>query len=107
MRKKNQKFLIKFDDFSVPVEFGVLEKPNEPREDRGRKEEKEEEMTITSSIKISEKKLQVRGRTLLSGVPNSVFSSTAVTSGPVDGVFLGAEFNEPSCRHVIPLGNLT
>lgn len=84
--------------------FGVLEKPNEPREDRVTKEE---EMTITSSIKISEGKLQVKGRTLLSGVPDSVYSSSAVTSGPVDGVFLGAEFNDPSCHHVITLGNLT
>ncbi|KAJ4792602.1 Raffinose synthase family protein [Rhynchospora pubera] len=87
--------------------FGVLEKPNEPRDKRVRKEGKEEEMTITTSIKISDRKLAVRGRTLLSGVPNSVYSSSAVTSGSVDGVFLGAEFNESSCRHVISLGKLT
>ncbi|KAJ3695484.1 hypothetical protein LUZ60_000861 [Juncus effusus] len=82
---------------------GLLEKGKEERE----KKVKQEEMTIGSSIKISDRKLLVKGRTLLSDVPDSVFTSSAVSSGPVDGVFLGAEFSEPSSRHVVPLGTLT
>ncbi|XP_073011180.1 probable galactinol--sucrose galactosyltransferase 6 isoform X2 [Typha latifolia] len=68
--------------------------------------EKKKEMTITQSVKISNRNLVIRGRTILSGVPDAVISSSAASSGPVDGVFLGAEFSEPSCRHVVSLGSL-
>ncbi|XP_072952813.1 probable galactinol--sucrose galactosyltransferase 6 isoform X2 [Typha angustifolia] len=63
-------------------------------------------MTITQSVKISNRNLVIRGRTILSGVPDAVITSSAAGSGPVDGVFLGAEFSEPSCRHVVSLGSL-
>lgn len=63
-------------------------------------------MTITPSVRISDKKLVIKGRTILAGVPDAVVSSSAASSGPVDGVFLGAQFGESHCRHVIPLGTL-
>ncbi|MQM19667.1 hypothetical protein Taro_052676 [Colocasia esculenta] len=65
------------------------------------------EMTIKPSIRISsDGKLLVRGRTVLSGVPDNVMASFATGAGPVDGVFLGASFQEPACRHVVSLGTL-
>ncbi|KAJ0984748.1 hypothetical protein J5N97_003104 [Dioscorea zingiberensis] len=65
-----------------------------------------EEMTISSSVRISDGRLIVKGRTILSGVSDDVVSSSAVASGPVDGVFLGARFSEARCRHVVSLGTL-
>jgi len=63
-------------------------------------------MTITPLVRISDKKLVVKGRTILTGVPDAVISSSAASSGPVDGIFLGAQFSGPDSRHVIPLGTL-
>ncbi|KAG1327927.1 putative galactinol--sucrose galactosyltransferase 6 [Cocos nucifera] len=63
-------------------------------------------MTITPSVRISDGKLVVRGHTILSGVPDAVISSSASISGSVDGIFLGAQFAESSCWHVLPLGTL-
>ncbi|XP_008807046.2 probable galactinol--sucrose galactosyltransferase 6 isoform X1 [Phoenix dactylifera] len=82
------------------LESSVVEKA------RKKEEGKEGEMTITPSVRISDGKLVVRGHAILSGVPDAVISSPAASSGPVDGVFLGAQFAEPSCRHVLPLGTL-
>ncbi|CAD5180362.1 unnamed protein product [Musa acuminata subsp. malaccensis] len=64
------------------------------------------EMTITKTVWVSDRKLVIKDRTVLSGVPENVISSSAVSSGPVDGIFLGTQFSEPSCRHVVSLGTL-
>lgn len=65
-----------------------------------------EEMTITSSVKVAGGALTVHGRTVLSGVPDAVVASCAAAGGPVDGVFLGADFSESASRHVVSLGTL-
>lgn len=63
-------------------------------------------MTITSSVKVAGGALTVHGRTVLSGVPDAVVASCAAAGGPVDGVFLGADFSESASRHVVSLGTL-
>ncbi|XP_074578056.1 putative galactinol--sucrose galactosyltransferase 6 isoform X2 [Curcuma longa] len=63
-------------------------------------------MTISSAVRVSDSKLVIKGRTVLSGVPGNVVAGSAVSSGPVDGIFLGAEFSTPSSRHVVSLGTL-
>ncbi|KAH7688526.1 raffinose synthase protein [Dioscorea alata] len=65
-----------------------------------------DEMTISSSVRISDGKLVAHGRTILAGVSDCVVSSSAVVSGPVDGVFLGAHFAESRSSHVVSLGTL-
>ncbi|KAI3931194.1 hypothetical protein MKW92_045942 [Papaver armeniacum] len=70
------------------------------------KDRKEIEMTITPAIKISNQKLIIKDQVILSGVPDNVISTSAATSGPVDGMFIGAEFTESNSRHVISLGTL-
>ncbi|WOL15478.1 putative galactinol--sucrose galactosyltransferase 6 isoform X1 [Canna indica] len=64
------------------------------------------EMTILSAVRVSDGKLSVKGRTILSRVPDNIIAGSAVSVGPVDGVFLGAQFPDPSCRHVLSLGTL-
>lgn len=64
-------------------------------------------MTISSSVKITEKKLVVRGHTVLSSVPENVITSSAISSGPVEGVFLGAHLPDSSSRHVVSIGVLS
>lgn len=63
-------------------------------------------MTISSSVRVSERKLLVKGRTILSSVPENVISSSSMASGPVEGVFLGAQLSDPRSRHVLSLGTL-
>ncbi|XP_058102945.1 probable galactinol--sucrose galactosyltransferase 6 [Magnolia sinica] len=63
-------------------------------------------MTITPAVRIAEKKLFVKDRMILSGVPDNVISTSAATSSPVEGIFVGAQFPENSSRHVISLGTL-
>uniref|UniRef100_A0A0D9WMF1 galactinol--sucrose galactosyltransferase n=1 Tax=Leersia perrieri TaxID=77586 RepID=A0A0D9WMF1_9ORYZ len=65
-----------------------------------------EEMTVTSSVKVAGGELTVNGRTLLTGVPDAVRATSAAARGPVDGVFLGADFSQPESRHVVSLGAL-
>lgn len=70
-------------------------------------EEKEgREMTIKPAVRIADKKLVVKERTILDGVPDNVISTSGSSSGPVEGVFLGAVFGEDSSRHVVTLGTL-
>lgn len=70
-------------------------------------EEKEgREMTIKPAVRIADKKLVVKERTILDGVPDNVISTSGSSSGPVEGVFLGAAFGEDSSRHVVTLGTL-
>lgn len=67
-------------------------------------EEEERQMTIKPAVRISERKLIVKDRTILTGVPNNVVATSGSSSGPVEGVFLGAAFEGDNSRHVIPLG---
>lgn len=66
----------------------------------------EEEMTITPAIRISERKLVVKNRTILTGVPDNVIATSASTCGPVEGVFVGAFFDGSNSRQVVSLGTL-
>lgn len=63
-------------------------------------------MTITPAVRIVDRRLVVNDRTILEDVPDNVTETTASTSGPIDGVFLGAGFDESNSRHVLPLGTL-
>lgn len=68
--------------------------------------EKEKEMTIKPAVRIADGKVIVKDRTILTGVPNNVIATSGSSSGPVEGVFIGAEFDQPSSRHVVSLGTL-
>ncbi|KAK4762334.1 hypothetical protein SAY86_008102 [Trapa natans] len=59
-------------------------------------------MTIKPTVRIADRKLIVKERTILAGVPDNVIAN----SGPVDGVFIGAAFDEENSRQVLPLGTL-
>ncbi|XP_022960753.1 probable galactinol--sucrose galactosyltransferase 6 isoform X2 [Cucurbita moschata] len=63
-------------------------------------------MTIKPAVRISERKLIVKDRTILTGVPDNVIATSGSSSGPVQGVFLGAVFEEEQSRQVVPLGTL-
>lgn len=73
-----------------------------------REEEEEEvkEMTIKPVVRIAERKLIVKDRTILTGVPDNLITTSGSTSGPVEGVFIGAAFDEENSRHVLPIGAL-
>ncbi|CAK9329636.1 unnamed protein product [Citrullus colocynthis] len=64
------------------------------------------EMTIKPAVRISDRKLIVKDRTILTGVPDNVIATSGSSSGPVEGVFLGAVFEEEQSRQVVPLGTL-
>ncbi|KAH0433186.1 hypothetical protein IEQ34_027083 [Dendrobium chrysotoxum] len=66
----------------------------------------EDPMVISSSARVLERKLVVRGRTILSSVPGNVISSSIVSSGPVEVFFLGAQLSDLSSGHVVSLGIL-
>uniref|UniRef100_A0A2P2JPX3 galactinol--sucrose galactosyltransferase n=1 Tax=Rhizophora mucronata TaxID=61149 RepID=A0A2P2JPX3_RHIMU len=59
-------------------------------------------MTIKPVVWISDRKLIVKDREILSGVPDNVIA----TAGPVEGMFLGAVMDEEKSRHVVSLGTL-
>ncbi|KAJ7956736.1 Raffinose synthase family protein [Quillaja saponaria] len=63
-------------------------------------------MTIKPAVRISERNIIVKDRTILTGVADNVIATSASASGPVEGVFLGAVFNEENHRHVVSLGTL-
>nr|GLL20413.1 probable galactinol--sucrose galactosyltransferase 6 isoform X2 [Ipomoea trifida] len=63
-------------------------------------------MTITPAVRISDGKLVVKDRVILTGVPENVIATSGSDSGPEEGVFLGAEVDEKSSRHVVSLGTL-
>ncbi|KAA8535152.1 hypothetical protein F0562_030155 [Nyssa sinensis] len=71
-----------------------------------REKEEEKEMTITPAVRIADRKLLVKDRTILTNVPDNVIATSGQTSGPVEGVFIGAVFNEENSRHVVSLGTL-
>ena len=74
--------------------------------EKGTEVEEEEEMTIKPAVRISERNLTVKDRTILTGVPDNVMETSASSSGPVDGVFLGALFDKDDSSHVVSLGAL-
>ncbi|KAJ8768234.1 hypothetical protein K2173_021174 [Erythroxylum novogranatense] len=63
-------------------------------------------MTIKPLVRISERKLVVKDRTILTGVPENVIATAGPDSGPAEGVFVGAVFDGENSRHVVPLGTL-
>ncbi|KAH9610837.1 hypothetical protein KSS87_005284 [Heliosperma pusillum] len=68
--------------------------------------EKETDMTVTPAVRIADRKVIVKDRTVLTGVPDNVITTSASSSGPVEGIFIGAEFDNESNRHVVSLGTL-
>ncbi|KAL6221655.1 hypothetical protein ACLB2K_005051 [Fragaria x ananassa] len=69
-------------------------------------QEKEIPMTIKPAVRVSDGNLVVKNRTILTGVPDNVTVTPGSASGPAEGVFLGAEFDESNSRHVTSLGAL-
>ncbi|KAK6135489.1 hypothetical protein DH2020_030775 [Rehmannia glutinosa] len=63
-------------------------------------------MTIKPAVRIADRKLVVKERTILTGVPGNVVATSGAAEGPVEGVFLGVVFDQDSSRHVVPLGTL-
>ncbi|KAL9224432.1 hypothetical protein vseg_000462 [Gypsophila vaccaria] len=63
-------------------------------------------MTITPAVRISDRKVIVKDRTILTGVPDNVIATSGSSSGPVEGVFIGAEFDNKSNSQVVSLGTL-
>ncbi|KAK9210215.1 hypothetical protein WN944_002585 [Citrus x changshan-huyou] len=77
-----------------------------PRKKLQEEEEEVKEMTIKPVVRIAERKLIVKDRTILTGVPDNLITTSGSTSGPVEGVFIGAAFDEENSRHVLPIGAL-
>ncbi|XP_060172034.1 probable galactinol--sucrose galactosyltransferase 6 [Lycium barbarum] len=96
--------------FSVSLPPPILaHKGSEVEFEKGVEEEEEkgvDTMTITPAIRISDRKLIVKDRTILTNVPDNIITTSGATSGPSEGIFLGAEFDQESSRHVTPLGKL-
>ncbi|KAJ8753120.1 hypothetical protein K2173_017672 [Erythroxylum novogranatense] len=63
-------------------------------------------MTIKPEVRISERKLVVKDRTILNGVPDNVIATAGSGPGPAEGIFIGAVFDGESSHHVVPLGTL-
>ncbi|CAH9076162.1 unnamed protein product [Cuscuta epithymum] len=63
-------------------------------------------MTITPAVRVSDRRLVAKDRTVLTNIPENVTVAAGSDSGSTDGLFLGAVFDSESCRQVIPLGRL-
>ncbi|KAJ1288609.1 hypothetical protein BS78_02G101000 [Paspalum vaginatum] len=65
-------------------------------------------MTVTPRITVSDGRLAVRGRTVLTGVPDNVSAAHAAGAGVelVDGAFVGAHAGEAKSHHVFTFGTL-
>ncbi|KAG5594123.1 hypothetical protein H5410_035355 [Solanum commersonii] len=61
---------------------------------------------ITPTIRIFDRKLLVKDRTILTNVTDNVITTSGTASSPSEGVFLGAEFDQNNNRHAVPLGKL-
>lgn len=88
------------------IRSGSVTLEEEERKQGKEKKKKKRNMTITPAVRIAERKLVVKDRTILSGVPDNVIPTSGASSGPVEGIFLGAEFSDSSCRQVVSLGTL-
>lgn len=64
-------------------------------------------MTIKPAVRVSDRNLIVKDRTILTGVPENVIETSATASGPVEGVFVGATFDKNDSSHVVSLGTLS
>ncbi|MCD7466470.1 putative galactinol--sucrose galactosyltransferase 6 [Datura stramonium] len=101
----------RFSVSSPPISV-LAHRGSEVEFEKGVEEEEEEKgvedaaMTITPAIRISDRKLVVKNKTILTNVPDNVITTSGAASGPSEGVFLGAEFDHDSSRHVVPLGKL-
>ncbi|XP_059635150.1 probable galactinol--sucrose galactosyltransferase 6 [Cornus florida] len=69
-------------------------------------EREREIMTITPAVRIADRKLIMKDRTILANVPDNVIATSGSTSVPVEGVFLGASFDGEKSSHVVSLGTL-
>lgn len=70
------------------------------------KADKESAMTIKPAVRIADRKLLVKERTILTNVPENVIATSGAAAGPVEGMFLGAAFDQDLCSHVLSLGTL-
>ncbi|XP_010493135.1 PREDICTED: probable galactinol--sucrose galactosyltransferase 6 [Camelina sativa] len=70
------------------------------------REEEEEYMTIKPAVRISNGNLIIKNRTILTGLPDNVITTSASEAGPVEGVFLGAVFDKEQSKHIVPIGTL-
>ncbi|XP_047307980.1 probable galactinol--sucrose galactosyltransferase 6 [Impatiens glandulifera] len=64
------------------------------------------QMTIKHVVRIADRRLVVKDRTILNNVPENVIVTLSSTSTPAEGVFLGVALNNESSRHVVSLGKL-
>ncbi|XP_041999074.1 probable galactinol--sucrose galactosyltransferase 6 [Salvia splendens] len=72
----------------------------------GRKSGEDPAMTIKPAVRIAERKLVVKDRTILTNVPENVIATSGAAAGAADGVFLGAAFDQDQCSHSVSLGTL-
>ncbi|XP_010535857.1 PREDICTED: probable galactinol--sucrose galactosyltransferase 6 isoform X2 [Tarenaya hassleriana] len=91
--------------------FSADKKSNVTSPFKGPYREEEEEgeettMTIKPAVRIAEGKLVIKDRTILTGIPENVITTSASEAGPVEGVFVGAVFDNQESRHVVPVGTL-
>ena len=63
-------------------------------------------MTIKPAVRISDGNLIIKNRTILTGLPDNVITTSASEAGPVEGVFLGAVFDTEQSNHIVPIGKL-
>ncbi|KFK26267.1 hypothetical protein AALP_AA8G224800 [Arabis alpina] len=73
---------------------------------RYRENEEEEEMTIKPAVRISDGNLIIKNRTVLTGLPENVITTSSSEAGPVEGVFVGAVFDKEDSNHTVPIGTL-
>ncbi|KAL1554843.1 putative galactinol--sucrose galactosyltransferase 6 [Salvia divinorum] len=72
----------------------------------GHKSGEEPAMTIKPAVRIAERKLVVKDRTILTNVPENVIATSGAAAGAAEGVFLGAAFDQDHCSHSVSLGTL-
>uniref|UniRef100_A0A1J3GSI4 galactinol--sucrose galactosyltransferase n=1 Tax=Noccaea caerulescens TaxID=107243 RepID=A0A1J3GSI4_NOCCA len=77
-----------------------------PVKRRYREKDEEEDMTIKPAVRISDGNLIIKNRTILTGLPDNVITTSASEAGPVDGVFVGALFDKEDSNHIVPIGTL-
>ncbi|KAF8369443.1 hypothetical protein HHK36_032539 [Tetracentron sinense] len=61
---------------------------------------------VHPTLRTADGKLIVNDRTILTGIPDNIIATSASTSGPVDGIFIGVVFLKSQSRHVVSLGTL-